>query len=732
MAEGGIDSGKAVLLRRLLSTELSALKTDCAQLSNDIREIVGLMESDMKTLCAGLLRSCKEVNKERDDAVRLYKMEETRRRDLLNQLHVLKGNIRVVCRIRPVNKIDEEKGSKDIAVHRVSREMVRCGTRDFEFDEVFGPKQTNTNVFEEALPMIESVFEGFHACIFAYGQTGSGKTFTMSGSPSDRGVNYRAVERLFEMRDAMLATGMYASINFYLSNVEIYNETVRDLLGKSGDANELQIRQDLENGVYLPGCTRVKAETPKAVWESMELGQKNRAQALTRMNSESSRSHSVFIVELEAIETGSRIVRGKLILVDLAGSERLSKSGVSGERQREAQCINKSLSALGDVICALGAKAGHVPFRNSKLTYLLQDSMSKQNKVMMIVQTAPTSYNLQESLCTLSFGARARAVELGRAEARGASFDPAIPPLTAPQQQPQLPPPVVLPANRQPMSTHPSATSNKQHNDLLMQKMALEQKVLSMERALAEAEAKASLAEKAVAKKDEMIVKAEKERDDALQRLSVQMRARSSSLSNQQQPQQQHSQSESASKRQQEREMAIAQVKARLAEQERVAKEARERMVTPSRPTLKFGGLATANGVSSYIMGGGSGGKAAASLPLPPPMVSSSSSSLKSATKMESSLSFTTSAFLGLPTSATRLSSTSKTDAENQRPVSTVGIVPRRLQSSFGAGPTLFNASSGLRPQASLLGGSGPARVLGGSAGVSTTTTSSGPSFRRF
>jgi len=355
-----------------------------------------------------------------------FHAEEARRRKLLDQIHELKGNVRVVCRIRPVLPSDEAHGNVALAVQRVSREIVRIDTRDFEFDEVFGMRASQEDVFEEVRPMVESVLEGHHACIFAYGQTGSGKTHTMAGTPDDRGVNHRSLACLFEMFTAALVAGAMDACTVHVSNVEIYNERVRDLLVPAGSANDLEIRQDLTLGVHLPNVKRTPASSMDEVLDIIAQGNRNRAQGHTDMNAQSSRSHSVVMIDVEiARKDFLAPAHGRLVLVDLAGSERLNKSGVSGERQREAQNINKSLSALGDVIAALGSKQGHVPFRNSKLTYLLQDSLGADNKVMMIVQVAPTLYNAPESACTLAFGARARAVELGKARAKDVRPAPA-------------------------------------------------------------------------------------------------------------------------------------------------------------------------------------------------------------------------------------------------------------------------------------------------------------------
>ena len=217
------------------------------------------------------------------------------------------------------------------------------------------------------------LLHSYHACIFAYGQTGSGKTHTMEGPSGDRGVYYRALHQLFMTAHNRRATQSYT---VKVSMVEIYNETVRDLLSKD-PTQSLDLRQG-SKGVYIAGVTVADAPTLSSVHELMAFGGSNRAKGATDANEFSSRSHSLVMITLEGVNkaTGAR-TSGKLVLVDLAGSERLAKSHATGERLKEAKNINRSLSALGDVISALVAKSSHVPFRNSKLTYLLKDSLGE-------------------------------------------------------------------------------------------------------------------------------------------------------------------------------------------------------------------------------------------------------------------------------------------------------------------------------------------------------------------
>lgn len=202
---------------------------------------------------------------------------------------------------------------------------------------------------------------------------------------------------------------------FKFSMLEIYNETIRDLLGEQGE--KLEIRQT-ERGNSVPGLTEVDVSSTEEVLRLMETGQSNRAVGAHDMNEHSSRSHSILTIQVVGVNKHDESQSfGKLHLIDLAGSERVSKTDATGERLKEAQNINRSLSALGDVINALcSRKTGHIPYRNSKLTFLLQDSLGGNSKVMMFVNISPAVYNLSETVCSLNFAARCRNVELGVAK----------------------------------------------------------------------------------------------------------------------------------------------------------------------------------------------------------------------------------------------------------------------------------------------------------------------------
>ncbi|XVF05987.1 hypothetical protein REPUB_Repub06bG0009200 [Reevesia pubescens] len=343
-------------------------------------------------------------------------LEENRK--LYNQLQDLKGNIRVYCRVRPflggqlnslssVDNIDD----RTITITTPSK-YGKEGRKSFTFNKIFSPSATQAEVFSDTQPLIRSVLDGYNVCIFAYGQTGSGKTYTMTGpkelTEEDLGVNYRALSDLFLLSNQRKETISY---EISVQMLEIYNEQVRDLLSSD------EIRNSSQNGINVPDASLVHVSSTFDVINLMNLGQKNRAVSATAMNDRSSRSHSCLTVHVQGKDlTSGNILRGSMHLVDLAGSERVDKSEVTGDRLKEAQHINKSLSALGDVIASLASKNSHVPYRNSKLTQLLQDSLGGQAKTLMFVHIAPEYEAHGETISTLKFAERVATVELGAAK----------------------------------------------------------------------------------------------------------------------------------------------------------------------------------------------------------------------------------------------------------------------------------------------------------------------------
>ncbi|KAE9589473.1 hypothetical protein Lal_00000287 [Lupinus albus] len=350
-------------------------------------------------------------------------LEENRK--LYNQVQDLKGSIRVYCRVRPflsgqpnfVSSVDSiEDGTITISIPSKNGK----GRRSFNLNKVFGPSSDQLEVFSDMQPLIRSVLDGFNICIFAYGQTGSGKTYTMTGpkviTEKSQGVNYRALSDLFLTADQRKDTFRY---DVSVQMIEIYNEQVRDLLVTDGTNKRYpftKIRNNSNKGLSVPDASLIPVSSTNHVIDLMNLGQRNRAVGATTLNDRSSRSHSCLTVHVQGRDlTSGALLRGCMHLVDLAGSERASKSEATGDRLKEAQHINKSLSALGDVIASLAQKNQHVPYRNSKLTQLLQDSLGGQAKMLMFVHISPEADSIGETISTLKFAERVATVELGAA-----------------------------------------------------------------------------------------------------------------------------------------------------------------------------------------------------------------------------------------------------------------------------------------------------------------------------
>eukprot|EP01052_Picozoa_sp_SAG31_P009514 SAG31_NODE_501_length_14835_cov_11.191979_1_plen_303_part_00 len=282
----------------------------------------------------------------------------------------------------------------------------------FTFDKVFnGPDATQAQVYEySARPSIDDVLEGYNATIFAYGQTGAGKTHTMIGTRSDPGIIPRCIQQLFSK---IVARGKDVQFAVRASFVEVYNEVIRDLLNPSG--NNLKIHESPGVGSWIDDVTEVPLTSEKDVFELLDIGNVNRAVAAHGMNDQSSRSHSIFMLSLSSKTVDGVIRTGMLNLCDLAGSEKIKKTRASGSVLTEAKNINKSLHALGSCINALSKDKGHVPFRDSKLTRILQESLGGNCKTTVIIACSPASTEVAETVSACRFGQRAKQVRKQKA-----------------------------------------------------------------------------------------------------------------------------------------------------------------------------------------------------------------------------------------------------------------------------------------------------------------------------
>ncbi|KRZ45608.1 Kinesin heavy chain [Trichinella pseudospiralis] len=321
-------------------------------------------------------------------------------------------SIKVFCRFRPLNESEKKSSSKFIPTFPPgTSDCVNLGGKVYSFDRVFKPNISQEEVYlASAYPIVKDVLSGYNGTIFAYGQTSSGKTFTMEGvigDPDYQGIIPRIVSDIFNH-----IYSMEENLEFHIkiSYFEIYMDRIRDLLDVT--KTNLVVHEDKNRVPYVKGCSERFVSSPEEVLDTIEEGKANRHIAVTNMNEHSSRSHSVFLINIrqENVETQKKL-SGKLYLVDLAGSEKVSKTGAEGTILDEAKNINKSLSALGNVISALaeGTKS-HVPYRDSKLTRILQESLGGNARTTIVICCSPASFNEGETKSTLLFGARAKTI----------------------------------------------------------------------------------------------------------------------------------------------------------------------------------------------------------------------------------------------------------------------------------------------------------------------------------
>ena len=326
------------------------------------------------------------------------------------------ANVKVIARFRPMNELEKTSGNEQVCVFTSPTSLQFNSTREknvyrYNFDRIFTPSSTQEDIYSFGVKeIIDSVLNGYNGTVLAYGQTSSGKTYTMQGEmepPSTQGIIPRMISHVFKYIYNTEGTDFIIKV----SMIEIYQEKIRDLLDIT--RVNLNIREDNIKGIYVDGCSERYVGCPNDVLALLELGSSNRAQAATNMNEHSSRSHSIFILTINQTnkkDGGSKI--GKLYLVDLAGSEKISKTGATGHTLEEAKIINKSLTTLGRVINNLtDGKSTHVPYRESKLTRVLQESLGGNSKTCLIITCSPSIYNESETLSTLRFGERAKKIK---------------------------------------------------------------------------------------------------------------------------------------------------------------------------------------------------------------------------------------------------------------------------------------------------------------------------------
>ncbi|XP_018418756.1 PREDICTED: kinesin-1 heavy chain [Nanorana parkeri] len=319
-------------------------------------------------------------------------------------------SIKVMCRFRPLNDSEVVRGDKYVAKFQ-TEDTVVISTKPYVFDRVFQSNASQEQVYNAcAKAIVKDVLEGYNGTIFAYGQTSSGKTHTMEGKLHDTdgmGIIPRIVQDIFNY-----IYSMDENLEFHIkvSYFEIYLDKIRDLLDVS--KINLSVHEDKNRVPYVKGCTERFVCSPEEVMDTIDEGKSNRHVAVTNMNEHSSRSHSIFLINVKQENTQTeQKLSGKLYLVDLAGSEKVSKTGAEGSVLDEAKNINKSLSSLGNVISALAEGSVYIPYRDSKMTRILQDSLGGNCRTTIVICCSPSSYNESETKSTLMFGQRAKTIK---------------------------------------------------------------------------------------------------------------------------------------------------------------------------------------------------------------------------------------------------------------------------------------------------------------------------------
>ena len=452
-----IKEQEATSKKELKTAETRATKAESAL--REAREALQPVQSerdDLKTRLKSMLSLGAEVETLRAEAASLQTVKEENERlssDLArvsqalvtesalrkkykNELEDLKGAIRVYARCRPMARYEIDRGCATVVNFKDENSLAVAssrGNKEFEFDAVYDPNSRQEQVFEDTRRLVESSLDGYNVCIFAYGQTGSGKTHTLTGSPELPGITPRVIDeifRLIEFKSNCVITVRSYFLELYLDNlVDLYylldsKKAARSAGGAGAGGGgggggptdlgppKLEIKMDDKKMVFVRNSVVKEVGSAGELMSLFRDGNKERHTGATLMNAESSRSHSIFAILIESTDkTTKKTVMGKISLVDLAGSERADKTGATGERFKEGQAINKSLSALGNVISALSeGKKKNIPYRDNKLTMLMQDSLGGNAKTLMFVNISPADYNVDESVQSLNYAARVKKI----------------------------------------------------------------------------------------------------------------------------------------------------------------------------------------------------------------------------------------------------------------------------------------------------------------------------------
>ncbi|KAF7684368.1 Kinesin-like protein KIN-14M [Astathelohania contejeani] len=404
--------------RTIYQKDIETHKSHEIELNNQLNKFKLLISNYEETIREYKIKE--ETNKLQTNNLILHYEEKikeykSREKTLKNEISDLKGSIRVFCRIR-------NEDDMFLYSHNCETIDIKGNERNyiFSFDKIFDSSNSQADIYYEISFLIHSALEGYKTCIFAYGQTGSGKTYTMEGTRSSPGIIPRTASEIFHNLNEMKGDGWKSEIS--ISYFEIYNEEIKDLLtnenlSEENDINrritKCEIKHD-QDETTVTNIKYLKITTESELLQILNQASYKRSKGATECNDKSSRSHSVFTIQIK-LENGTEVRKGVINLIDLAGSERLNESKATGERLKETQNINKSLSSLGNVITAISRNEGFIPFRDSKLTYYLKNYLSNNSKMLMIVNISTRQCHLNETLCSLRFAQKVSECKLGKA-----------------------------------------------------------------------------------------------------------------------------------------------------------------------------------------------------------------------------------------------------------------------------------------------------------------------------
>eukprot|EP00750_Incisomonas_marina_P028226 INCI6542.1.p1 GENE.INCI6542.1~~INCI6542.1.p1 ORF type:complete len:1747 (-),score=525.98 INCI6542.1:581-5821(-) len=396
-----------------------------------IAESIGGLQEEMDGLRAKAEElettktTMKQQTKKMEELEKMYKKESVLRKRYWNMMEDMKGKIRVYCRCRPFAKYELERQCQSVVSFpddvtiKIKQDRE---DKEFIYDQCFSGTSTQEDVFEDCRRLVQSAMDGYNVCVFAYGQTGSGKTWTMVGKPEQEGcggLTPRSIDELFLLADQNKNVST-TTVRCYM--IEIYNDQLVDLLYvmtmkesgkkvKHGSEPKLDIKKDSKGMVVIQGAVILDCPDATRTMEIFDAGNKVRHVGSTKMNAESSRSHLIFAVLVEVYDKQTKkTANGKFSFIDLAGSERAGKTGATADRLKEAMSINKSLSALGNVISALSTGEKFIPYRDNKLTLVMSDSLGGNAKTLMFVNVSPADYNQEETLTSLVYASRVKLI----------------------------------------------------------------------------------------------------------------------------------------------------------------------------------------------------------------------------------------------------------------------------------------------------------------------------------